>query len=143
MGQIVLLHGIPLGAELVQRGLHVDSVPDNDRIGHEVETHRLVGLGFLLFPADHPLVGRKEKIAQRMQGFAFIQLGIDASAIRGVFQVAQDKEGLNQPAIFLEGPREDVRSEEHTSELQSQSNLVCRLLLEKKKKQKSSEDTLA
>src|SRR2546427_3821345 len=29
------------------------------------------------------------------------------------------------------------RSEEHTSELQSQSNLVCRLLLEKKKKAKS------
>src|SRR5688572_32370381 len=29
-----------------------------------------------------------------------------------------------------------VRSEEHTSELQSQSNLVCRLLLEKKKKTK-------
>src|SRR2546430_9768273 len=29
------------------------------------------------------------------------------------------------------------RSEEHTSELQSQSNIVCRLLLEKKKKQKS------
>src|SRR2546430_17662334 len=29
------------------------------------------------------------------------------------------------------------RSEEHTSELQSQSNLVCRLLLEKKKKQKT------
>src|SRR5688572_31330739 len=28
-----------------------------------------------------------------------------------------------------------VRSEEHTSELQSQSNLVCRLLLEKKKKE--------
>src|SRR2546430_10198728 len=30
------------------------------------------------------------------------------------------------------------RSEEHTSELQSQSNLVCRLLLEKKKKQQSN-----
>src|SRR2546427_2525506 len=29
----------------------------------------------------------------------------------------------------------DERSEEHTSELQSQSNLVCRLLLEKKKKE--------
>src|SRR2546427_1028311 len=29
------------------------------------------------------------------------------------------------------------RSEEHTSELQSQSNLVCRLLLEKKNKDKS------
>src|SRR2546427_9017334 len=31
------------------------------------------------------------------------------------------------------------RSEEHTSELQSQSNLVCRLLLEKKKKKNTSE----
>src|SRR2546427_12529690 len=31
-------------------------------------------------------------------------------------------------------PAEHGRSEEHTSELQSQSNLVCRLLLEKKKK---------
>src|SRR2546430_10312245 len=30
--------------------------------------------------------------------------------------------------------RRGARSEEHTSELQSQSNLVCRLLLEKKKK---------
>src|SRR2546430_4134040 len=30
-------------------------------------------------------------------------------------------------------PRHGDRSEEHTSELQSQSNLVCRLLLEKKK----------
>src|SRR5438270_10239284 len=32
---------------------------------------------------------------------------------------------------------EAARSEEHTSELQSQSNLVCRLLLEKKKKKKT------
>src|SRR2546430_8066692 len=31
------------------------------------------------------------------------------------------------------------RSEEHTSELQSQSNLVCRLLLEKKKEKKRQE----
>src|SRR2546427_9337537 len=45
-------------------------------------------------------------------------------------------------ARFVSGRREHVaskqcagslRSEEHTSELQSQSNLVCRLLLEKKK----------
>src|SRR2546427_4170493 len=33
------------------------------------------------------------------------------------------------------GSAEEERSEEHTSELQSQSNLVCRLLLEKKKKE--------
>src|SRR2546427_8386369 len=35
-----------------------------------------------------------------------------------------------------------VRSEEHTSELQSQSNLVCRLLLEKKKKTTQSSPAL-
>src|SRR5438309_4635877 len=35
--------------------------------------------------------------------------------------------------------REKYRSEEHTSELQSQFHLVCRLLLEKKKKKKKHE----
>src|SRR2546430_6413149 len=35
----------------------------------------------------------------------------------------------------------DLRSEEHTSELQSQSNLVCRLLLEKKKLQSATSQT--
>src|SRR5438270_5098671 len=37
---------------------------------------------------------------------------------------------------------ERVRSEEHTSELQSQSNLVCRLLLEKKKKKSTTSSVL-
>src|ERR1019366_4433481 len=37
-------------------------------------------------------------------------------------------------------PRPDYRSEEHTSEFQSLTNLVCRLLLEKKKKLESSAD---
>src|SRR2546430_10642801 len=39
-----------------------------------------------------------------------------------------------QLALLTAGVVPEVRSEEHTSELQSQSNLVCRLLLEKKKK---------
>src|SRR5438270_9330335 len=40
--------------------------------------------------------------------------------------------------------RHDIlsRSEEHTSELQSQSNLVCRLLLEKKKKKKTKDTNI-
>src|SRR2546430_16107575 len=38
------------------------------------------------------------------------------------------------PQIFVMNADGSNRSEEHTSELQSQSNLVCRLLLEKKKK---------
>src|SRR2546427_6201961 len=39
---------------------------------------------------------------------------------------------LHARVLFAE--KRQQRSEEHTSELQSQSNLVCRLLLEKKKK---------
>src|SRR5688572_31747112 len=59
-------------------------------------------------------------------------------------QMVLDGEGIaeaGREALFDIGPRgrivaldrEADRSEEHTSELQSQSNLVCRLLLEKKK----------
>src|SRR5688572_31553143 len=36
----------------------------------------------------------------------------------------------------------NLRSEEHTSELQSQSNLVCRLLLEKKKQHKTHKESV-
>src|SRR2546429_5313854 len=42
---------------------------------------------------------------------------------------APSEAGLGGP-----GPARDPRSEEHTSELQSRLHLVCRLLLEKKKK---------
>src|SRR2546430_7652453 len=53
--------------------------------------------------------------------------------------VAPDAEKLLRE--ILDGNRGVLafRSEEHTSELQSQSNLVCRLLLEKKKKKKNSQ----
>src|SRR2546427_1698780 len=44
-----------------------------------------------------------------------------------------------QPAPAEERGAHGARSEEHTSELQSQSNLVCRLLLEKKKKKQTTE----
>src|SRR2546430_16933465 len=47
------------------------------------------------------------------------------------------KQGRLDHIQTVRGPQDEhPRSEEHTSELQSQSNLVCRLLLEKKKKKK-------
>src|SRR2546427_8177603 len=42
--------------------------------------------------------------------------------------------GREVRVLVLEAQHVGLRSEEHTSELQSQSNLVCRLLLEKKNK---------
>src|SRR2546430_10114723 len=49
---------------------------------------------------------------------------------------------MDSARIFLRDV-ETVRSEEHTSELQSQSNLVCRLLLEKKNKTSTVATTLS
>src|SRR5690625_3275902 len=49
---------------------------------------------------------------------------------------AMQQNGMNAPVARLAEPlqRLQARSEEHTSELQSRGHLVCRLLLEKKKK---------
>src|SRR5256886_6980349 len=52
------------------------------------------------------------------------------------FHIATAENDIISDERFFEmRDRARDRSEEHTSELQSQSNLVCRLLLEKKKKQ--------
>src|SRR5438034_3507772 len=49
-------------------------------------------------------------------------------------QLVSDDRDASQAAREHRSGRRDARSEEHTSELQSHSDLVCRLLLEKKKK---------
>src|SRR2546425_9422920 len=54
-------------------------------------------------------------------------------ALRRAAAQARHPEVRRGPALG-EDPRRGVRSEEHTSELQSLAYLVCRLLLEKKKK---------
>src|SRR2546430_11749049 len=64
-------------------------------------------------------------------------IGIDQD-VRDVLHVAH----LMRAAPDFQQRVVGRRSEEHTSELQSQSNLVCRLLLEKKKKNKTTTDAV-
>src|SRR2546427_9506408 len=69
-----------------------------------------------------------------------------APAGHGVLRAAAGRRhGHRAPAAFFRahGWPAGPRSEEHTSELQSQSNLVCRLLLEKKKKKKNKQRLIA
>src|SRR5256885_2650674 len=61
--------------------------------------------------------------------FRSLDLSEIIGAVRGFRNVGRPRAALG----FAPG-----RSEEHTSELQSPCNLVCRLLLEKKKKEKTS-----
>src|SRR2546427_5471351 len=56
-----------------------------------------------------------------------------AVAEHTVLAAAQLEQLVHQVKGFAHRSDAGIRSEEHTSELQSQSNLVCRLLLEKKK----------
>src|SRR5258708_8183957 len=49
------------------------------------------------------------------------------------FREFVDDFAVNQRGVHVEDEQPAVRSEEHTSELQSPDHLVCRLLLEKKK----------
>src|SRR2546427_6569347 len=59
----------------------------------------------------------------------------------GIRRGARGRTSLGGCGAPSRGRPPDGRSEEHTSELQSQSNLVCRLLLEKKKKKTQDRDT--
>src|SRR5437899_8771894 len=59
--------------------------------------------------------------------------GVVADVAEALHDDALALEPAREPARHRAGPRQ--RSEEHTSELQSLRHLVCRLLLEKKKKQ--------
>src|SRR2546421_5234311 len=57
-------------------------------------------------------------------------------------QIAQVAAPVRQVPSRAEHSQGVERSEEHTSELQSRSDLVCRLLLEKKKKKTENNNTL-
>src|SRR5688572_31559443 len=82
------------------------------------------------------------KMTRLIAALLVLLLGGSASAqwlgypAKNIPRNADGTPNLSAPAPRTPDGRVDlsgVRSEEHTSELQSQSNLVCRLLLEKKK----------
>src|SRR2546430_13668716 len=83
--------------------------PRSTLFPHTTLFRSLNGLAYYSIPADNPFLGA----TTNADGTT-----VNTKNLRGEFYAI----GFRHP-----------RSEEHTSELQSQSNLVCRLLLEKKK----------
>src|SRR5262245_61757769 len=100
--------------------------------GHAEKPERAGGVTKIVELFLHGVADENQGLHLGGLGFArgvgddLADLGMAAAAVDPLHQRAQPL-GLRDP-----------RSEEHTSELQSLRHLVCRLLLEKKKKQKTS-----
>src|SRR5690625_6129625 len=97
---------LPAGSDYVRT--------DNQRAAHEATSH-LLGLG-----CRRPAYLGALELSEAQQEHSTSRL-----RLRGYHQALEEAGGI-APAI------QSVRSEEHTSELQSRGHLVCRLLLEKK-----------
>src|SRR2546430_5543978 len=84
-----------------------------------------------LFRSRQP-AQRDERPGHHPRGLVEVSPGAFSGPVRAV-------EGVEHQPGHIERGEQGGRSEEHTSELQSQSNLVCRLLLEKKKEEATVE----
>src|SRR3712207_8617307 len=97
-----------------------------------------IGTQLDMFP--HQTIGSQTYNCVETSGIAtrngFREMGVDTVGMiftRGVFLDIAGPKGVPMLAEDYEITADDLRSEEHTSELQSRQYLVCRLLLEKKK----------
>src|SRR3712207_8616457 len=97
------------------------------------------------FKASLPQQGERQKDAQhqaKLEGTNDARTGMPFGIPKGAMCVQRFDDSLNSAihttyrislrSSSMPEPRDPLRSEEHTSELQSRQYLVCRLLLEKK-----------
>src|SRR2546430_12166890 len=80
----------------------------------------------------HEEHGRAARVADRAEELRERRHFLVVQAARGLVHEEEPGARCQRPRELDALERPERRSEEHTSELQSQSNLVCRLLLEKK-----------
>ena len=81
MGEITVLHGIAFLLQLLHNGRHVDRIPDNDRIGHQIETERLMSQRLAATLVELAFVRHHHKGAQVVQRLTFVELPEEAAPI--------------------------------------------------------------
>src|SRR5207247_11143154 len=104
----------------------LDHTPTSPRDPHPFPTRRSSDLLPVGVRGLDQLLLRLVECAQAVQGVGEVGVRLAPAVAEGVHRAAEKLLGARQVL--------QVRSEEHTSELQSRVDLVCRLLLEKKKK---------
>src|SRR5688572_31250421 len=86
-----------------------------------------------LFRSSESTLVERGEVAEAVERLLSAGLAFEAE---GAVWFRSTAFGDDKDRVLVRSNGRHTRSEEHTSELQSQSNLVCRLLLEKKKKKK-------
>src|SRR3989475_6717249 len=125
---------------LVERGDVIDPVTLRDELQRRGDLDRAGGMEYLGGLIDVvPTAANVEYHAKIVRDKAVLRRLIEAAtaiiqdAYEGRVASAEVLDNAEHRVFQVAQLRRAERSEEHTSELQSQSNLVCRLLLEKKK----------
>ncbi len=80
-GYILWAHLEAFGTELVQRGVHVDRVPENDDVYHEAERAKLVLLAFAIALAQLAAFAMKHDARELMPSLAAVELDQDAPPV--------------------------------------------------------------
>src|SRR2546430_2274018 len=114
--------------------------PEALELVEQFGTQDIAGLvlvdNFVWVPQGSPLAGFMDTLLFHLLRDRPV---LTATFVRGMYRTPQDSTYLariTRASLSTPTTTAYTRSEEHTSELQSQSNLVCRLLLEKKKNSK-------
>src|SRR5207253_5846180 len=111
---------VPEVADIMGRPLGEADLEGQTLVGKTVRGHERLASAVLRVPVDGPAPHRTRRRRQRFVGeIDDLVVGVERDV---VVHLVDDFDGVVG------------RSEEHTSELQSRGHLVCRLLLEKKKK---------
>src|SRR5690554_517844 len=114
-------------------------MPSSPLLGGGFSCHEPRSTGARGHPGSRQRHRRKSRPTNRAKPLPVlqVQLGLLRTKAAVEFDALRVLEDLHLHALLAQqgfGPRGVGRSEEHTSELQSRPHLVCRLLLEKKKK---------
>ena len=96
------------GCEVLGCGFDVGGVPGDDGVGEQGEGFALDVLVVVASPSELALVREEELSAEGVEGFSFVELGVDASSVAFVVEVAEDGRGFDDAAVFLDGSGELV-----------------------------------
>src|SRR5690625_6452408 len=88
----------------------------------------------IMLTIPHTKEKMQEIIIETVEKNNFMSAYIRVVISRGTGDLGLDPRNCAEPTVIVIAESLAIRSEEHTSELQSRGHLVCRLLLEKKKR---------